>query len=162
ALPLARQIADALNAAHDCGIIHRDLKPANIKVRPDGAVKLLDFGVAKALESAASAVVDLTGAATRFDQTEEGVVLGTLAYMAPEQARGQAVDRRADVWAFGVILYEMLTGRRPFRGDTSTDTLASLLKDEPNWSRVPTKIRPLLQLCLEKNPKLRLRDVSSI
>jgi serine/threonine protein kinase len=133
ALDAARQIVDALEAAHERGIIHRDLKPASIKVRRDGTVKVLDFGLAKAIDPQASGIhhtsVSVTGPATQV-----GVILGTAAYMAPEQATGRPVDKRADIWAFGVVLYEMLTGTRPFGGDSVSETLAAVLKSDPDWS----------------------------
>ena len=155
ALAIAKQIADALEAAHEKRIIHRDLKPANVKIRPDGSVKVLDFGLAKTDEPAA-----LTGdSSTVTALTEAGVILGTAGYMSPEQARGQVVDKRADIWAFGVVLYEMLTGERLFRRDNLSDTLAAVLNDEPPWSRVPEKARRLLRSCLEKDPRQRLRDI---
>jgi serine/threonine protein kinase len=136
ALPLARQIADALEAAHEQGIIHRDLKPANIKVRPDGTVKVLDFGLAKALDATTSgAKADaLTSPTLSLHPTQAGIILGTPAYMAPEQARGRPVDRRADIWAFGVVLFEMLTGARAFKGEDITDTIVSVVSKEPEWS----------------------------
>ncbi len=158
ALPIARQIADALEAAHEKGVIHRDLKPANIKIKPDGAVKVLDFGLAKIAEQAVAGSPESSPTLT-IEATRVGQILGTAAYMSPEQARGKTVDKRADIWAFGVVLYEMLTGRRLFEGETISDTLVAVLKEEPDWNRVPGKMRPLLRSCLEKDPKRRLRDV---
>jgi len=164
ALPIARQIADALEAAHEQGIIHRDLKPANIKVKTDGTVKVLDFGLAKALAGDAGSAPDvLTSPTFTAPATQIGMILGTAAYMAPEQARGKAVDRRADIWAFGVVLYEMLTGRRAFEGEDVSTTLASVLKDDPKWHALPMALPPslsrLLRRCLEKDPKRRLSAI---
>jgi serine/threonine-protein kinase len=158
-LPIARQIADALEYAHDHSVIHRDLKPANIKITPDGRVKILDFGLAKALSTEAAAGDPASSPTLTMRATMAGTVMGTAAYMSPEQARGHDVDRRADIWAFGVVLYEMLTGRRPFAGATISDTLASVLKEEPDWERLPSQVRRLLRLCLAKDPRRRLRDV---
>jgi Tol biopolymer transport system component/tRNA A-37 threonylcarbamoyl transferase component Bud32 len=149
---IVRQLADAIEAAHERGIVHRDLKPANIKLRPDGTLKVLDFGLAKALEQDVSSrpAADVSGA---------GTIMGTAAYMSPEQARGEIVDKRTDIWAFGVLLYEMLVGKRPFAGDTVTDVLASVLREDPDLSRVPLRFRTLIQSCLEKDPRRRLRDI---
>jgi Tol biopolymer transport system component len=169
ALPIARQIADALEAAHEQGIIHRDLKPANIKLRPDGTVKVLDFGLAKALERNAGSgtrSVDVTASPTMLSpatMTSAGIILGTAAYMAPEQARGKVVDRRADIWAFGCVLFEMLTGRRTFEGEEVTDTLAGILRGEPSWDALPTStprpIERLVHRCLQKDPRERLQAI---
>ena len=164
ALPIAKQIAEALEAAHEQGIIHRDLKPANIKVRLDGTVKVLDFGLAKAFDPVASGMGNATMSPTlSLHATHAGIILGTAAYMSPEQARGKAVDRRADIWAFGCVLYEMLTGRRAFDGDDISITLASVLKTDPDWHTLPVNtpngLQHLLRRCLEKDPKRRLRDI---
>jgi Tol biopolymer transport system component/predicted Ser/Thr protein kinase len=157
-LNYARQIAEALEAAHEKGIVHRDLKPANVKITPAGAVKVLDFGLAQAAEEPSSAdpgnMTTLTMSPTRA-----GMILGTAPYMSPEQARGVAVDKRADIWAFGCVLYEMITGKQAFHGETTSDILAAVLKEEPDWSRIPARVQPLLQRCLVKNPKHRLRDI---
>jgi len=164
ALPIARQIAEALEAAHDRGIIHRDLKPANVKVKSDGTVKVLDFGLAKTRESSGDAATDLAHAPTATATlTALGAILGTTAYMAPEQACGRPVDARADIWAFGVVLWEMLTGRRPFDGETVSDVLAAVLRDEPDWDALPRRLSPalvrLLRRCLRRDPARRLRHV---
>src|SRR6185369_3783362 len=158
ALEFARQIADGLSAAHDKGIVHRDLKPANIKITPGGTIKLLDFGLAKADGPWASATAVDDAPTLTVASTGAGVILGTASYMAPEQARGRNIDKRADIWAFGVILYEMLTGEQMFEGDTVTDVVASVVRQDPDLKRVPERVRPLLQRCLEKDPKRRLRD----
>jgi len=165
AVPLARQIADALETAHEQGIIHRDLKPANIKVRPDGTVKVLDFGLAKALTPDASgASAEAMNSPTLTNRaTQLGVILGTAAYMSPEQAKGKPVDRRADIWAFGVVLYEMLTGRRAFEGEDISTTLAAVLMKDPEWASLPPgtprSLDTLVRRCLERDPKKRLRDI---
>ena len=159
AFALARQIADALEHAHSRGVIHRDLKPVNVKVRPDGTLKVLDFGLAKVVPAARVGSGADTGTTTMADVTQAGVILGTAAYMSPEQAAGQEVDRRTDIWAFGVVLYEMLTGKPLFRGETPLDTLALVRMKEPDWETTPARARVLLKWCLEKNPAKRLRDI---
>ena len=159
AIELARQIADGLEAAHEKGIVHRDLKPANIKITPTGTVKLLDFGLAKADGPWTSAASIEEPPTMTVAASGGGMILGTPAYMAPEQARGRNVDKRADIWAFGVILYEMLTGQKVFEGETLTDVLASVMRQAPDLARVPVQVRPMLEKCLEKDPKKRLRDI---
>jgi serine/threonine protein kinase/Tol biopolymer transport system component len=170
ALPIGRQIVEALEAAHEQGIIHRDLKPANIKVRADGTVKVLDFGLAKLRAGEVSGDSDYGRDSTHSPtltspamMTGAGMILGTAAYMSPEQARGRPVDKRADIWSFGVVLFEMLAGQRPFSGETISDTLASVLKTEPNWHALPAaappRLRGLLRRCLDKDAKRRLRDI---
>ncbi len=163
ALPIARQICDALEYAHERGIVHRDLKPANVKVTDDDAVKVLDFGLAKALEGDASSIDIMNSPTITRMATQAGVLLGTAAYMSPEQAKGRPVDRRADIWAFGCVLYEMLTGQMAFSGETATDTLAAVIRAEPDWSLLPAgtplRVRVLLQRCLQEDPKQRLRDI---
>ena len=163
ALPIALQIADALEAAHERAVIHRDLKPANIKVRDDGTVKVLDFGLSKALDPRSS-TPDLANSPTfTSPATQLGVILGTAAYMAPEQAKGKAVDKRADIWSFGVVVFEMLAGRSPFAAESVTEVLAHIVSRDPDWTLLPPDtpppVRHLLKRCLERDPRRRLRDI---
>jgi serine/threonine protein kinase len=163
-LKIGGQIADALEGAHELGIIHRDLKPANIKVRRDGTVKVLDFGLAKAMNPTSTSSADaMTSPTFTAHATQLGVIMGTAAYMAPEQAKGKVVDKRADIWAFGVVLYEMLTGRRAFGGDDTSDVLAAVLRQEIDWRQLaadtPPRLRRLLERCLERDSRMRLRDI---
>ena len=166
ALAIAKQVAEALEAAHEAGIIHRDLKPANIKLRADATVKVLDFGLAKGAAAAAAAAPDAAFSPTFTSPalTQMGVILGTAAYMAPEQAKGQLVDKRADIWAFGLVLYEMLTGARPFTGEDASEVLAAILRQEIDWAPLPAatpqSIRQLLRRCLERKPKDRMHDIA--
>src|SRR5579864_3837110 len=163
ALAIARQIAEAVAYAHEKGVTHRDLKPANIKITPEGNVKVLDFGLAKVLEGPENLDSDPSQSPTYGNPTTlEGMILGTAAYMSPEQAKGKPVDKRADIWAFGVVLYELLTGRHLFQRETVSDTLAAVLKDEPNWARIPVRARALVRHCLDRDPKRRLRDIGDM
>src|SRR5215468_5061022 len=173
ALAIAAQIASALEAAHDRGVVHRDLKPANIKLTPDGTVKVLDFGLAKMLDDGSAS---LSGERSRgalsmsptlsVHATYAGVILGTAAYMSPEQARGRPVDKRADTWAFGCVLFEMLAGARPFDGDDVAEMIGAVIHKEPAWDRLPAStpanVRLALQRCLQKDPKQRIRDVGDV
>ena len=164
ALPIARQIAEALEAAHEQGIVHRDLKPANVKVRDDGTVKVLDFGLAKALDPATASSTGMMNSPTLTARaTQLGVILGTAAYMAPEQARGKVVDRRADIWSFGVVLDEMLTAQRTFKGEEISDVLAAVLRQDIDWTALPAGTPPrltrLLERCLDRDLRERLRDI---
>jgi len=162
ALPIAKQMIDALEVAHERNVVHRDLKPANVKVTPDGVVKVLDFGLAKVFVSETSDA-DLSHSPTLLKGTEAGIILGTAAYMSPEQAKGKVVDKRSDIWAFGCVLFEMLSGKQPFAGETLTDTLASVVRGEPDWELLPTttpaSVKRLIKRCLEKDAKRRLRDI---
>ena len=167
-LPVAKQIAEALEAAHEQGIIHRDLKPANVKLRPDGVVKVLDFGLAKALEptSAMSPEMSQAPTITTPAMTQAGMILGTAAYMSPEQARGKPVDKRADIWAFGCVLFEMLTAKRAFEAEDVSLTLAAVLRAEVDWTLLPQELSPALRTflvrCLQKDPKQRVHDIADV
>src|SRR5262245_12534259 len=166
ALDIAKSICEALEAAHERSIVHRDLKPANVKITPDGTVKVLDFGLAKAVgPDAAVTTSNVADSPTKTAHTALGVILGTAAYMSPEQARGRPVDRRADIWAFGAVFYEMLTGRRAFDGDNTTEVLAAVVRDEPNWTRLPhdaVRAAPLLRRTLQKDQRNRTQHIGDV
>ena len=165
-LNLALQIAEALEAAHEKGVIHRDLKPANIKVTPDDKVKVLDFGLAKAFEGQQEDVTTANSPTLSMAATQQGLILGTAAYMSPEQTKGRSIDKRSDVWAFGCVLHEMLTGKPAFGGDDVTDILAAVVRMEPDWDALPTDLHPrlreILHDCLEKKPSDRTRDIGDV
>ena len=163
-LPIARQIAEALETAHEHGIIHRDLKPSNIKLRPDGAVKVLDFGLAKAMDGplSGSSSVSMSPTITTPAMTQAGVILGTAAYMSPEQVKGKPTDRRADIWAFGVVLYEMFTGRQLFTGETAAEILAGVMKDEPRFDTIPADVRPIVERCLRRDLRRRWQAMGDV
>ena len=158
AMPIIRQLIDGIEAAHGRNIVHRDLKPTNIKITPEGVVKVLDFGLAKASTPEPEGNPETSPTLT-LEATLAGTVLGTAAYMAPEQARGKTADKRSDVWSFGVVVYELLTGKRAFQGESVVETLGAVIHQEPDWGAVPERARRLLRWCLEKNPKRRLQAI---
>ena len=166
ALDVCRQIAEGLEGAHEKSIIHRDLKPSNVKITPQGKVKILDFGLARAFHDQISEVDIINSPTITAEMTQPGVILGTAAYMSPEQAKGKAVDKRSDIWAFGCILYECLSGRRAFQGGSVTETLAAIIKEEPEWGRLPrdtpSSLRNAMVRCLQKDPRLRIRDIADV
>src|SRR5215831_2405809 len=157
-MPIIRQLIDGIEAAHDRNIVHRDLKPANIKITPEGVVKILDFGLAKASAPEPEGHPETSPTLT-MEATVAGTVLGTAGYMAPEQARGKMADKRSDVWSFGVVVYELLTGKRAFQGESVVETLGAVIHQEPDWGAVPERARRLLRWCLEKHPKQRLQAI---
>ena len=165
ALGIARQICDALMAAHEKGVIHRDLKPANVQVLPDGKLKVLDFGLAKALESDSGKATVSNSPTLSLAATHTGIILGTAAYMSPEQAKGNPTDKRSDIWAWGCVLYEMLAGKRAFEGEDLGDTLAAVIRGAPDWTALPSEVSPglraLLMRCLEKDRRKRIADIST-
>src|SRR5215472_17391443 len=159
AMPVILQLIDGIEAAHDKNIIHRDLKPANIKITTDGVVKILDFGLAKAMDPPREESGTENSPTLTVSVTHAGMILGTVGFMSPEQAKGKTVDKRSDIWSFGVILYELLTGKRPFQGESATEILGAILHTEPDWNPVPARMRKLLQRCLQKDRKQRLAAI---
>jgi serine/threonine-protein kinase len=164
ALDIARQIADALKAAHEKGIVHRDLKPDNLRITPEGKVKVLDFGLARLGNAPQDSPPRSHDSPTLISvaATQAGIILGTASYMSPEQARGKPADRRADIWAFGVVVYELLTGRPLFEGESISDTIAGVLKTDPDWTPTPPEVRRLLKRCLQRDPAKRLQDIGDV